>query len=71
MHLSTALVWVIALASILCMLLRPRRIAEVYWACGGAILLVLTGLISIREAAHAVHEGLNVYLFLTGMMILA
>ena len=53
------------------MLLRPRRIAEAYWVCGGGILLVLTRLIPLPQAAHAVYEGLDVYLFLTGMMILA
>jgi arsenical pump membrane protein len=53
------------------MLLRPRRIAEAYWACGGALLLVVTRLIPLRQAAHAVSEGLDVYLFLAGMMILA
>ncbi|MGB6193638.1 MAG: arsenic transporter, partial [Terracidiphilus sp.] len=46
-------------------------IAEAYWACGGAILLVATGLFPVNQAAHAVSEGLNVYLFLAGMMILA
>jgi len=70
-HVSTVLIWAISLASILCMLLRPRRIAEAYWACGGGILLVLTRLIPLPQAAHAVYEGLDVYLFLTGMMILA
>ena len=53
------------------MLSRPRRIAEAYWACGGCILLILTCLIPLPQAAHAVYEGLDVYLFLTGMMILA
>src|SRR6202451_3735962 len=70
-HISTILIWAISLASILCMLLRPRRIAEAYWVCGGGILLVLTRLIPLPRAAHAVYEGLDVYLFLTGMMILA
>ncbi len=70
-HVSTVLVWAISLASILCMLLRPRRIAEAYWACGGGTLLILTRLIPLPQAAHAVFEGLDVYLFLTGMMILA
>src|SRR5712664_3264050 len=70
-HVSTVLIWTISLASIVCMLLRPRRIGEAYWACGGGILLVLTRLIPLPQAAHAVYEGLDVYLFLTGMMILA
>jgi arsenical pump membrane protein len=65
------IVWIVSLASILCMLLRPRKIAEAWWICGGALLLVLLRLIPLRQAAHAVYEGLDVYLFLTGMMILA
>jgi arsenical pump membrane protein len=70
-HVSTVLIWTISLASILCMLLRPRRIPEAYWACGGGTLLVLARLIPPPQAARAVYEGLDVYLFLTGMMILA
>lgn len=66
-----ALVWIVSLTSILCMLLRPRRISEAYWICGGALLLVVLRLIPLSQAAHAVHEGLDVYLFLTGMMVLA
>src|SRR3984885_3230116 len=64
-------VWIVSLASILCMLLRPRRIGEAYWIGGGALLLVASRLIPLRQAGHAVYEGLDVYLFLTGMMILA
>ena len=70
-HPSTVLIWIISLVSILCMLLRPRRIPEVYWVCGGGLLLVLTRLVALRQATHAVYEGLDIYLFLTGMMILA
>jgi arsenical pump membrane protein len=71
LHISTILIWAISLANILCMLLRPRGIAEAYWACGGGMILVLTRLLPMRQAGHAVHQGLDVYLFLTGMMILA
>ncbi len=53
------------------MLVRPRRIAEVWWACAGALLLIATGLITLHQAAHAIREGIDVYLFLAGMMILA
>ena len=70
-HASTLLIWTISLASILCMLLRPRRIAEAYWVCGGAILLILARLIPLPQAMHAVYEGSDVYLFFAGMMILA
>lgn len=64
-------IWIIALAVIGLMLVRPRGISEAYWACGGAVLLIATRLISLRAAAHAIREGRDVYLFLAGMMILA
>jgi len=67
-HAGIILIWIIALVSILCMLLRPCGIAEAYWITAGAVLLVLTGLVTLGTAAHAVYEGLDVYLFLTGMM---
>jgi arsenical pump membrane protein len=65
------LVWIISLASIVAMLVRPRRIGEAWWIGAGAILLVATRFVSFHRAAHAVREGLDVYLFLAGMMILA
>lgn len=68
---SDTLIWIISLASILCVLLRPRDIAEVWWACGGALLLVLFTLISLPQAGGAVLKGVDVYLFLAGMMILS
>ena len=70
-HTAELLIWAISLASIACMLLRPLQIAEAYWACGGAVILVVTRLIPSSAARHAVREGWNVYLFLAGMMILA
>ncbi|HUN85804.1 MAG TPA: arsenic transporter [Terracidiphilus sp.] len=69
--LATILVWTISLAGILCMLLRPRGISEAWWAGAGAVVLIATGLIPLRQAASAVYEGLDIYLFLTGMMVLA
>ncbi|HUL35927.1 MAG TPA: SLC13 family permease [Candidatus Eisenbacteria bacterium] len=65
------LIWTISIGSIALMLVRPRGIAEAYWVCGGAALLLATRLISLTNAGHAVREGLDVYLFLAGMMILA
>jgi arsenical pump membrane protein len=65
------LIWIISFSSFLAMLVRPRRIAEVWWACGGAFLLIVAGLIPWRQAAYAIRQGLDVYLFLAGMMILA
>jgi arsenical pump membrane protein len=53
------------------MLWRPRGIREAWWVCGGAALLVLLGLLPWRAAAHAAGRGTDVYLFLTGMMLLS
>jgi arsenical pump membrane protein len=41
------------------------------WACIGAFVLVISGLIPISLAGHAVAKGTDVYLFLTGMMLLS
>lgn len=68
---SSILLFVIVGLSILLMLIRPRNLPEVYWVGSGAVLLVLLRLIPLRTAAHAVAEGLDVYLFLTGMMLLS
>src|ERR1700722_14354154 len=64
-------VWVIAACTILLILAGPRRIPEAVWASSGAILLIVCRLISPRGALAAVGRGTDVYLFLTGMMVLA
>src|SRR5579863_7134099 len=61
----------IVAASILLMLVRPRGIAEVYWVGGGAVLLLLLRLMPLKLAGQAVASGTDVYLFLTGMMLLS
>jgi arsenical pump membrane protein len=62
---------VIAAISILLMLIRPRGLAEVYWIGGGVFLLLVFRLIPLQLAGKAVAEGTDVYLFLTGMMVLS
>jgi len=57
--------------SIVLMLARPRGVQEVYWIGGGVLLLLVLKLVPVRLAGKAVGEGLDVYLFLTGMMILS
>ena len=57
--------------SIALMLLRPRGIAEVWWISGGALLLIALRLMPLKLACSAVAKGTDVYLFLTGMMLLA
>lgn len=62
---------VVCAVSILLMLIRPRNIPEVYWAGGGALLLVLFRVISLRLAGQAIAKGSDVYFFLIGMMLLS
>ncbi len=71
MPVSHIAIWAISVLSIICMLARPRGIAEVWWIGGGALLLIVCRLIPLRMAGHAIAEGTDVYLFLTGMMLLA
>jgi len=69
--LLDVVIWIVSLASIACVLFRPRDIAEAWWACGGALILVVFALIPLPQAGSAVLKGVDVYLFLTGMMILS
>jgi arsenical pump membrane protein len=69
--MSDVLIWVISLSSIGLMLVRPRGLPEWMWICGGAVVLVATTLLPLRGALHAIREGVDVYLFLTGMMLLS
>ncbi|OJZ05742.1 SLC13 family permease [Sphingobacterium sp. 40-24] len=52
-------------------IIRPFKIQEAIWATTGAILLLLFGLISFQAAWTGIGKGLDVYLFLIGMMSLA
>jgi arsenical pump membrane protein len=57
--------------SILLMLVRPRGVPEVYWIGSGVLLLLLFRLVPLRLAGSAIAEGVDVYLFLIGMMLLS
>ena len=61
----------IVAVSIALMLTRPRGIPEVWWISGGALLLIVLRLVSLKVAEQAVAEGSDVYLFLIGMMLLS
>jgi arsenical pump membrane protein len=67
-HLAT---WTIAAFAVAGVILRPWRVHEAVWAVAGAMVLVLAGLLSWRDAGVAVGKGLDVYLFLAGMMLLS
>jgi arsenical pump membrane protein len=69
--INTVLVWLVAIGVIAAILFRPRQWPEAVWACLGALLLVTIGLIPLPAALGAAGKGADVYLFLTGMMLLA
>lgn len=52
-------------------LARPFKIPEWIWALGGAIIIAAAQLLPISEVLAAIAKGYDVYLFLTGMMLLA
>jgi arsenical pump membrane protein len=64
-------VWVIAALATAGVIVRPFRWPEAVWAVGGALGLLATGLLPWREGLQAVAKGGDVYLFLTGMMLLS
>ncbi len=63
--------WGICLVATAGVIVRPFRLPEAVWAVGGAGLLVLLGLMPVGAALGAVAKGGDVYLFLTGMMLLS
>ena len=64
-------IWTIAALATAGVIVRPWRVPEYVWAIGGAGLLVLAGLLPWRDALAAIGKGVDVYLFLIGMMLLA
>ena len=64
-------IYAIAILTTAGVIIRPFRIAEYAWAAAGALLLVITGLLSPVEAFKGIAKGTDVYLFLIGMMLLA
>ena len=65
------MIWIIAALATCGVILRPWRVPEYAWAMGGALLLTLSGLLPLPAALAAVAKGVDVYLFLIGMMVLA
>jgi arsenical pump membrane protein len=49
----------------------PWMLPEAIWAVSGAVMLVVLGLLPWSDALKAVTKGMDVYLFLSGMMLLA
>ncbi|GGG98263.1 arsenic transporter [Pedobacter zeae] len=69
--MNNILIWIISFLAIAGVIIRPFKVTEAVYAVIGAILLILFQLITPSEAFSGVMKGLDVYLFLTGMMLLA
>ncbi|MGN6468780.1 MAG: arsenic transporter [Rhizobiaceae bacterium] len=50
---------------------RPRGLPEAIWAVAGAVLIVGLGFLPLSGAWRGILAGLDVYLFLIGMMLLS
>ena len=66
-----ALILAVAAGATLGVIIRPLRIPEYVWAVLGAVVLIAFGLLPWRNAVAAAAKGMDVYLFLIGMMLLA
>jgi arsenical pump membrane protein len=64
-------IWIISFLAIAGVIIRPFKVTEAIWAIAGAVLLIVLRLISPAEGFTGVAKGADVYLFLTGMMLLA
>ena len=64
-------IWIIAGLATAGVITRPFRAPEAVWAVTGAAMLLGLGLLPWADGWRAVGKGLDVYLFLTGMMLLS
>ena len=69
--MSAIYIWFISILSIAGVIIRPYKIKEPVWPIAGAVLLLIAGLITKYEVWMGIIKGKEVYLFLTGMMLLA
>jgi arsenical pump membrane protein len=71
MIVATGATWGICAAATAGVIARPFRWPEAVWAVLGAVLLLVFGLLPPSDALVAVGKGMDVYLFLIGMMLLS
>jgi len=64
-------IWAIAVLATAGVLIRPFKWPEAVWAVLGAIALLVFGLLPLKDGMQALGKGLDVYLFLIGMMLLS
>ncbi len=68
---APVLTWAIAALATAGVIVRPFNWPEAIWAVSGAALLVFLRLLSPTDALTGAAKGGDVYLFLTGMMLLS
>jgi arsenical pump membrane protein len=68
---GTLATWGIAGLATAGVIVRPFRLPEAIWAVGGAVALVAFDLLPWMDALDGARKGLDVYLFLAGMMLIA
>ncbi|WP_258137912.1 arsenic transporter [Mucilaginibacter phenanthrenivorans] len=64
-------IWIISFLAIAGVIIRPFKVTEAVWAVAGAVILLVFGLILPSDGLAGILKGTDVYLFLTGMMLLA
>jgi arsenical pump membrane protein len=64
-------IWGISALATAGVILRAFNLPEAVWAVAGAVALVCLGLLPVSSALEGVGKGLDVYLFLAGMMLLS
>ena len=70
-RMSSLLAWSIVALATAGVIIRPFKWPEAVWAVGGAVLVLALGLLPLAAGGTAVMKGMDVYLFLTGMMLLS
>ena len=68
---ESLLAWSIIVPATAGVIVRSFRVPEAIWAAVGAAALVLLGLLPLADALNGMRKGLDVYLFLIGMMLTA
>ena len=64
-------IWAIAALATAGVVVRPFKLPEAVWAVLGGLALLVLGLLRWGEGLRAIGKGTDVYLFLTGMMLLS
>jgi len=68
---QTILTWSVVALATGGVIARPFRLPEAIWALAGAATLALFGILPIGDVLSGAAKGIDVYLFLIGMMLIA